>query len=152
MNNYSAMMDAHIANAERAYTRQEKVRPPADPFNALIMPTYRTFRWAVARNDVGHLQLMTVLALHAFHLKQGRYPATLNELVPEYLQRVPVDPFDDGAPLHYRRRDDKYALWSIGPDGVDNGGVPIDDGSKEKNRRYVVLPDGKGDIVAGINR
>lgn len=37
-----------------------------------------------------------------------------------------VDGFtDDGSQLRYERGEDSYKLYSIGPDGVDNGGVPI---------------------------
>jgi hypothetical protein len=42
-------------------------------------------------------------------------------LVPAVLSRVPLDPFD-AAPLRYRRLDKGVVVYSIGPDGEDNGG------------------------------
>ncbi|MEO6907490.1 MAG: hypothetical protein ABI210_06330, partial [Abditibacteriaceae bacterium] len=61
--------------------------------------------------------------------------------------------------LHYRLQGDKYLLWSIGPDGVDNGAKPIintnANGSTlsmtNRQRYYFRSPDSKGDVVAGIN-
>jgi hypothetical protein len=90
--------------------------------------------------------------LRAFHLDRSRYPASLNELVPEYLRQVPVDPFDGGEPFHYQAQSGKYTLWSIGPDGVDNHGKPIFNHGKEGHARYWTLPDSQGDMVAGTNR
>lgn len=50
------------------------------------------------------------------------YPATLSELVPAYLARVPTD-LIDGAPLRYARPPDgRYRLYSIGWNGRDDGG------------------------------
>ena len=43
-------------------------------------------------------------------------------LVPTFLEQEPVE-WMDGMGLRYvRRPDDEYDLWSVGPDGVDNGG------------------------------
>jgi hypothetical protein len=42
-------------------------------------------------------------------------------LTPQYLDRVPADPFD-GAPLRYRLLNSGYVIYSAGPDGQDNGG------------------------------
>lgn len=64
------------------------------------------------------------LAIRVFELDHGRKPATLQELVPEYLPRVPADPMDrDQRPLIYRPDLDPPRLYSIGSDGVDDGGA-----------------------------
>jgi hypothetical protein len=62
-----------------------------------------------------------MLAVERFRLARGRWPETLNELVPGYLTGVPADPFD-GKPLRYRRLGDGVVIYSIGPDGKDDGG------------------------------
>ena len=49
------------------------------------------------------------------------FPARLEDMVPRYLENVPVDPFTD-SPLLYRRRGEEILLMSVGFDGVDNGG------------------------------
>jgi hypothetical protein len=52
----------------------------------------------------------------------GRLPATLAELSPELLPRVPVDRMT-GEPLHYRVKDGKPIVYSVGDDKDDDGGV-----------------------------
>jgi hypothetical protein len=67
---------------------------------------------------------VTAIALERFHLNHGEYPQNLSALVPEFLTSVPRDPVD-GQPLRYRRDDDgAFLLYSVGEDGVDNGGDP----------------------------
>jgi len=61
------------------------------------------------------------LAVERFRLANGRLPGTLDELVPKYLDSVPMDPFD-GAPLRYRLRDKGYVIYSVDRDGHDDGG------------------------------
>jgi hypothetical protein len=50
------------------------------------------------------------------------YPETLADLVPEVLDAVPDDPCS-GTPLHYERRGEGHLLYSVGPDGTDDGGT-----------------------------
>jgi hypothetical protein len=65
------------------------------------------------------------LALREYHQRQGAYPAALRQLVPRALAVVPVDPFSD-QPFRYRRRGTTYLLYSVGPDGKDDGGASFD--------------------------
>ena len=48
--------------------------------------------------------------------------AGLLNLVPKYLPAVRQDPFAP-APLVYRRTDKGALLYSVGPDGMDDGGT-----------------------------
>jgi hypothetical protein len=64
----------------------------------------------------------TACALERYRLANGHFPETLNSLVPQYLKELPRD-IMDGQPLRYRRTDDgQFVLYSVGSDGVDNGG------------------------------
>ncbi|MEE2830448.1 MAG: hypothetical protein VX498_14765 [Myxococcota bacterium] len=67
------------------------------------------------------------LALEAFRAQKGSYPQSLSALVPEHLEALPDDPFDSsGAPLRYRSQGTEQGsivLYSVGPDGIDDGGV-----------------------------
>jgi hypothetical protein len=51
----------------------------------------------------------------------GQTPATLNELVPWYLESVPTDPFT-GMPLHYRTDTTRFVTYSVGADRTNDGG------------------------------
>ncbi|MBX7247217.1 MAG: hypothetical protein K1X53_17095 [Candidatus Sumerlaeaceae bacterium] len=44
-------------------------------------------------------------ALELFHCDWGQFPESLDELVPDYLQSIPRDPFE-GKEYEYKRRDD----------------------------------------------
>lgn len=73
------------------------------------------------------------MAIQRYHLAQGRYPSGFSDLVPEYLDNVPIDPFD-AKPLRWTKDESgKPLIYSIGPDEVDDGGVALD-------------MDGQGDI------
>jgi hypothetical protein len=68
--------------------------------------------------------VVTAIALKRFQLKHGNFPENLTELTPEFVSSVPLDPVD-GKPLRYRRNaDGTFLLYSIGEDGVDDGGNP----------------------------
>jgi hypothetical protein len=61
-------------------------------------------------------------ALRRFQLRHGRLPHALQELVPEFLDSVPVDCMD-GQPLRYSRDGDaNFVLWSVGENLRDDGG------------------------------
>lgn len=74
--------------------------------------------WA---REAGGVQLQTVIALRRYRLAAGELPDTLDALVPKYLPAVPIDTFD-GRPMRYTRTDDGAIVYSVGRDGVDDGG------------------------------
>jgi hypothetical protein len=62
-------------------------------------------------------------ALERYHGAHGRYPESLSDLGPATLKALPDD-WMSGQPFHYRRTEDgRFELWSVGPDGKDDGGV-----------------------------
>ena len=64
-------------------------------------------------------------ALERYKLASGRYPETLDALVPQFIGKLPHD-IIGGKPLHYRRTGDgKFVLYSIGWNEKDDGGVVV---------------------------
>lgn len=62
------------------------------------------------------------IALKRYSLRYGKFPDTLDALVPEFLSSVPID-YMDGKPLRYRlNADGSFTLYSVGEDGKDDGG------------------------------
>jgi hypothetical protein len=57
-----------------------------------------------------------------FRQAEGRWPRSLEELVPKWLPEAPIDPFT-GKPLAYRVDDEGVVIYSVGVDGQDDGGV-----------------------------
>ena len=75
---------------------------------------------------------ITATAAERYRRATGRWPETLDALKEAgYLQETPADPYD-GQPLRRRRLDDGVEVYSVGPDGEDNGG--------KMDRRNVTAP------------
>lgn len=72
---------------------------------------------AIAKRDSAR----AAVAIERFRLRHGRIPQTLESLIPEFLPEVPLDPFD-GKPLRYHVDTDEYTVYSVGMDGIDQGG------------------------------
>jgi hypothetical protein len=78
---------------------------------------------AAAEAETRRRIVVAAIALERFHLSRGAYPKTLEELTPIFLKGRAID-FIDGQPLRYdRTQDGHFVLYSVGLDGVDNGGV-----------------------------
>ncbi|MCW5556118.1 MAG: hypothetical protein KIS67_28675 [Verrucomicrobiae bacterium] len=66
--------------------------------------------------------VLCAIALKRHYLRHDEHPETLDALVPEFLAAVPTD-YMNGQPLKYRRNaDGSFTLYSVGEDGVDDGG------------------------------
>jgi murein DD-endopeptidase MepM/ murein hydrolase activator NlpD len=64
----------------------------------------------------------TAVAIERYRRSHGEaLPAALTDLVPTYLTEIPEDPIT-GQPLLYRAAADAYIVYSVGPDGKDDGG------------------------------
>jgi hypothetical protein len=64
---------------------------------------------------------IVALACERYRLAHGRWPDRLEQLVPEFLPRVPADPFASGA-LKLRRFPHAIFVYSVGWDRHDDGG------------------------------
>jgi hypothetical protein len=84
------------------------------------------------RNNV-----LLAFALAWYHADHDRYPKELAELSPNYLAEVPQDIFS-GKPLIYRPTKDGYLLYSVGPNGQDDGGRSYDDEGEPRGDDIVV--------------
>jgi hypothetical protein len=60
-------------------------------------------------------------ALAAYRAEHGAYPDSLTTLPPKYTSRLPSDPYLD-QPLYYRRRGTGFLVYSVGANGIDEGG------------------------------
>ena len=86
----------------------------------LLMPALRGVHHLKCQTNVQVAATRTLLAMKAYKLDKGRLPETLEQLVPEYLDAVPIDDFD-GMPLRYNAA--KKIIYSVGEDLEDNGGT-----------------------------
>jgi len=112
------------AMSEADKLAQEYIKTATSEVGEGILPA------AMGRSMAIHLEsqakmtsLAVALAVERARLAQnGAVPATLDALVPRYLPSVPADPFD-ARPLRFKRLPRGYLIYSVGRDGVDDGGV-----------------------------
>lgn len=91
------------------------------PLTKLLMPTLQASTQAVCRAQAMQSATRTAIAIERYRRIHGQSPNALDRLVPDFLDKLPLDPFD-GLPLRYRADATGYRIYSIGIDGVDQGG------------------------------
>jgi hypothetical protein len=110
------------APAPRISAAQIEASSNGAPLAKLFFPAIRQLIEAHDRERARQGLLELDLALQLYAREHGAFPETLAPLVGAPLEEIPADPFGHGEPLRYRRAADGSAvLWSIGPDGVDDG-------------------------------
>ena len=80
-----------------------------------------TLDFVFQRANVHSNLLRISLALRLFEHDHGSLPQSLSELAPDYLREIPLDGYSN-QPFVYRIKEEGHLLYSVGPDGVDNGG------------------------------
>jgi len=90
--------------------------------SALVTPAIRLELLLSAHDAITHV----AIALQRYHLDHGNYPEDLDQLVPDYLSAIPLDPFT-GNPLIYKpNTGDPFLLYSLGNNRIDDGGLEND--------------------------
>jgi len=115
-----------------------------DPnFHSMLSQSVFTLSAVVRRVmtvEVAKRTVITAIALKRYQLKHGGYPPDLSSLVPEFLPAVPLDPVD-GQPLRYRpQANGTFLLYSVGPNGKDDGGNPSLEKGVEGSNFYWLNP------------
>lgn len=99
-------------------------------------------RRTLAMLEIDQGGILAAIALERWRLANRKYPDSLEQLVPKYLEALPIDACS-GKPLVYRLVDGNPILYSIGNDGNDDLGK-VDDPSKRttKQREATAPPYG----------
>ncbi|UCC31398.1 MAG: hypothetical protein JSU86_03805 [Phycisphaerales bacterium] len=123
----AAMSPSWPSVSERLPVRMHQsslIREPSRSVSEIVIPSQNRSMELFFRHLAQRGMAATALAIRLFEVDNGRRPASLTELVPQYLIEVPLDPFSpDGACIRYRPDADQAVLYSVGADGNDNGGV-----------------------------
>jgi hypothetical protein len=61
------------------------------------------------------------LACQIYQRQQGKYPASISDLIPNILKEEPLDPFT-GKSLIYRTKENGFIVYSLGTNRKDDGG------------------------------
>ena len=103
----------------------------------VMMPALARITTIDTRNIAQLLTARVGLAIERYRLAAGKLPDTLNDLVPDYLDAVPKDPFD-GNELRYKRLEPGFVVYSIGEDLIDDSGKEKPTGKKKKDETWDV--------------
>ncbi|HVY70582.1 MAG TPA: hypothetical protein VHH73_11670 [Verrucomicrobiae bacterium] len=91
-------------------------------FTRNTVPSWNKAFDKAAAIEVQKQLVVAAVAIRRHELRHGRLPATLDQLMPEFLASVPRD-WMDGASLRYRPgTNGQFVLYSVGRDFKDGGG------------------------------
>lgn len=115
---------------------------PDDSWSQLVVPFLNylpddAWRWRKIETELTLLEVALAVRMH--RLTHGRYPAHLADISPRWLPSVSRDLWDQ--PVAYRLRNGRPVIYSLGPDGVDDGGRAINPTD--------LRPRDRGDLVFG---
>ncbi|MEI9959723.1 MAG: hypothetical protein WDM76_00945 [Limisphaerales bacterium] len=110
-----------ITNAGAAFFHALKIPDFGEIFSDM---GFRSAVQKVIRMETVRRVIITAIVLKRFHLKHGKLPEALDELVPEFSPSISIDPFDGKSLKYHPNIDGTFLLYSVGENGVDDGGDP----------------------------
>jgi hypothetical protein len=114
--------EADQVEAEKAYEREIRGLGREATYVRLLVPAVANVGRAIRRKTAYLRCLMVLVAVERYRLAHdGKWPESLAALMPDLLKEIPNDPFD-GKPLRYKKLPDGVMVYSVGEDGVDDGG------------------------------
>ncbi len=78
------------------------------------------------KSEIWKTLSVTGLAIAEYAATNGRYPDSLKELLPDYLDEIPIDPYSD-QPMLYQQSSNTFMIYSVGENGIDDGGRTAED-------------------------
>lgn len=103
----------------------------------MALPAFSTVCANAAMVQARQHQVLAAIALERFFLKHGKYPATLRELVPEWIPAVPLDPLNGREMNYHTTAAGRYTLWCVGIDGKDDEGQVNKNGVAMRSHMYL---------------
>jgi hypothetical protein len=87
----------------------------------MMLPGLAAFASSSMRHRALMRSALVLVAAERYRRAKGQWPASLEALTPEYLERLPQDPYD-GQTIRLKRVADGLIVYSVGSDLVDDGG------------------------------
>jgi hypothetical protein len=111
-----------MIRAMERVTTEEEVAAKKDPagyaLNALLVPVFSQSGKRVVHVDVLRKLRQLKIELLKYRLANGSFPKDLSG----FDAKLTADPFASGQTLEYIRENSGFRLWSVGENGVDDGG------------------------------
>jgi len=152
VNNINRSFDEAITQCKLPYSQCKTFNLPDDLSKLFSLQPINGIRMNEARSNVGLDLLLLRLALRAYKVENGIYPASLSALAPKYLKTIPTDDYGDYNPYFYRLKNGNFELWSVGADGKNDNGKPLTRQNANPNFQVSDVFQEDGDFVAGKNR
>ena len=112
-------IEAGLQKEQRAGLVSATIKPA-------MAQVFRSQTLSIAR----HRAAAALVAAAKHRLETGQLPESLDALIPDKLPTLPRDPFTTDAPLRLKATPEEFLVWSVGPDGEDDGG-PQKDGEEQ---------------------
>ena len=128
--------------------KPKRTIPYYSRLEAMATPRLESIFQAAARGTARNRLADIALAAQRYRLANGRLPEALDDLVPDFLFAIPLDPFTN-EPLHYVPTDDGFVVYSVGVDRKDDGGPREALRTHEPDLGYrIQYPAAKGEDVS----
>lgn len=136
------MLTAGIEAAKLPFDRQREAlkdvpKPPSGDlrhvFTSLLAPAVDKVNDSGLRIRGELLATAVGVACERYRLRTGTWPRTLEDIPKDILPAVPTDPFT-GRPINYKHLPDGIVVYTVGPDGKDDGGAVYPDEKAEKKQ------------------
>lgn len=108
-------------------------------FTSLLLPALGNVFRARSKSEAVHRSAAVLVAATKERLEGGALPETLENLLPKQLAALPRDPFADDQPLLLKNGNATWTVYSVGPDGEDDGGPPAPGAEKVEGNDDVGL-------------
>ncbi len=89
-----------------------------------LLPVYRKAFQNEVNGVAGLRVARAAIAAERYRMDHGKWPESLEGTVPAFMETVPIDPYS-GREVLYRRTSDGVVVYSVGPNGRDDGGVGL---------------------------
>ena len=95
---------------------------PKGFITALVTPAIGKAIENVEKARMRHTTALVAIAATEFRIAHGSLPEKADSLVPDFLPCLPKDTFHATSRVRYSSKDDGVAIYSVGPNGKDDGG------------------------------
>jgi hypothetical protein len=120
-------------------SRKDFQRIPAKVLTGLLLPAIESCETAFTRSDASSAALVAAFQVQAYIAETGEMPLTLEEVAAAG-RTIPLDPFTETS-LRFVADDRGLVIYSIGANGIDDGGRQWGDGGEPMgDDQRVILP------------
>lgn len=115
--------DAEAAWALSASQDRTVITRVSQPISSQASESFR-LQFKTNRQKLTELHAVaTALAVRLYEIERGNLPNQLEELVPDYLPAIPVDPFSRDQKAFRYLKAPSLMIYSVGENGTDDGGI-----------------------------